>query len=235
MGPSQSDGCVIHKLDSSLSDKSLRKYTRLRTEAWQAIYHQDLLFAPMALKSFGARREELEQPDYHCWVCVTPNPLTGATDLDSGEWIGLINIRGPCSEAQYHNLNESSLKPQTEHFEMRWRPGGLYFRAMHREINLYKALNSATTTWLWQQATQAAEAAGLDTVLIRQRFNNPLNSVTRATNSIEKGLREIKQMTVVEKLEDDGWMNEVSLEELTEASRNEPAFVAFESCTLFRL
>jgi hypothetical protein len=233
MAISKSDGYAIHKLDASLSDISLRKYARLRAEAWQTIFHHDLLHAPMALKSFNARRKEIEQPDYHCWICVLPNPKTGATDLDSGIWAGLANMQGPCSEAEYNTLNEPSLNAHAEHLEMRWRPRGLYFRPMHRDPTLYAALHRELMAWQQQQATQAAKDAGLGMVLIRQIWTTELGAVTHSTSTTFEGVREVKQLNVMEKLEYDGWMNEVALEELTEASHREPVCAVFEDCSLF--
>jgi len=235
MAISQSDGCTVHKLDASLSDTSLRKYTRLRTEAWLTIFHHDLLHAPMALKSFNARRKELQQPDYHCWVCVLPNPKTGATDLDTGVWAGLANMQGPCSEVEYNTLKEPSLNAQTEHLEMRWRPRGLYFRPTHRDPTLYAALYHELITWQQQQATQAAKAAGLDTVLIRQIWTTELGAVAHSTSTTVEDAREVMQLTVAGKLEYEGWMNEVALEELTEESHREPVCAVFEDRSLLRL
>jgi hypothetical protein len=45
----------------------------------------------------------------------------------------------------------------------------------------------------------------------------------------------VKQLPIVEKFECDGWINEVALEELTEASHREPVCAEFDDCSLVRV
>lgn len=228
MGSFPQPDYAVYKLDADISWTSLRKYTRLRTEAWQAVFHQDLLHSPMALKTCSSRRKELAASDFHCWVCVVPNVLNGGIELDQGQWVGICVAQGPYSEAEYNTLNEPTLNQEGDRLEMRWRTRGLYFAAAHRDGRLYTGLERAANAWVWQQAEQACRSAGREALIIRQRFYGEIGGSTYE-GALASGIRQVKALTLVEKLEDDGWSNLVARELLKEEDFNDRKWSIFET------
>lgn len=106
---------------------------------------------------------------------------------------------------------------------------------MHRDPALLAALQHETRSWQQQQAAKAAKAAAVGAVLIRQLWNSELGITAHKFSTTEEGVRQAKQLTMVDKLEDEGWADQVAPEELTEASHREPEWAVFESSGLFRL
>lgn len=225
----QQASSAVYKLSADVSPLSLRKYTRLRTEAWQAVFHQDLVHSPLALKTCSFRKQELAAPDFHCWVCVIPNALNGSLDLEQGQWVGICVVQGPHSEAEYNTLNEPSLNRQGDRLETRWRPRGLYFQPAHRDPRLYTALEREANHWIEQLTLNECKAASREEGIIRSRYYGEIGGSTYE-GSLASGARQVKTLTLAEKLEDDGWADLVARDLLLDDDFRDRKWACFEAC-----
>lgn len=224
---------AVYKLDPTMSATNLRKYTRLRTEAWQAVFHNDLVHSPLAFQVPSARRHELEADDFHCWVCVLPNAQNNSLGLKEGQWVGLVVVQGPYCEAEYSPDRKRSPATQKEILEMQWRLRGLYFVSMHRDLKLYAALEKTVAAWIEIQAAETCKASGRESVLIRQRITAEVEGATHK-GFVTQGYQELKRMTKVEKLRDDGWLDASAQDALTAEDYDLRQYAVFEVCRLYR-
>ncbi|PVI02283.1 hypothetical protein DM02DRAFT_613100 [Periconia macrospinosa] len=241
---SSHSGYAALKLGPHLSPLLARKFAKLNVEAIRAIQSRILLYAPQFLRSTESWMAELRDEGLTCWICVAPNAKTGRLSLEEGQWVGMYQLHGPLSAAQYNFFDDESLMAECSKDEnggttTRWTGGRLYVKSQHRNVHTFMALQQASTNFIRETTKQLALSVltprELNKGVVTARVQVTAYYGTAAHQAHKANdLRVLREVSRAQDLAYDGLLDAVPAGMLDDGDFTEPMGTLFEMVHFFQ-